>query len=128
MTYSPDILRLNPELAALHVAPASKYHNAKTEAAGMTFQSGYEAAGVSKLILLEAQHEIFALRLQVRFPLAGKTVYVADAVYLKLEPSWEAGKPYIVPVVVDFKGVKTKEYKIKKRLFRERYGIDIEEF
>jgi hypothetical protein len=121
MTYnfSPDVMKLNPQLAGQPSAvPASKYHNAKTEANGMKFDSGHEAGGVANLILLEEQKIIFALRLQVRFPLAGGIVYVADAVYLdeKLQSH-----------VVDFKGFKTKEYLMKKKLFKEKYGKDIEE-
>ncbi len=118
-TYSDDVLGLNPELrTAVATVPASKYHNAKAEAKGMRFQSGKEAAGVSNLIVLEEQKIIFALRLQVRFPLAGGIIYVADAVYLdeNLEPH-----------VVDYKGFPTKEYKLKRKLFRERYGKEIEE-
>jgi len=116
---SDDVLKLNPELKKqVATSPASKYHNAQAEAHGMSFQSGQEAAGVSNLIMLEQQKIIFALRLQVRFPLPGKIIYVADAVYLddKLEPH-----------VIDFKGFKTKEYKMKRKLFKERYGRDIEE-
>ena len=117
--YSDDVLALNPELKpdVAGVTP-SKYHNARTESRGMTFASGHEAVVISQLILLEERKLIFALRLQVRFPLSGSTVYVADAVYLdeKLEPH-----------IVDAKGVSTKEYKLKRRLFKERYNRDIEE-
>ncbi len=117
MTYSKDIRDLNPELAAMPAVPASKYKNAKTEVRGMSFQSGHEATGVVALIVLEEQHLIFALRLQVRFPLPGHTVYIADACYLDKQ---------LRPHVVDFKGVKTQAYKIKKRLFREKYHKEIE--
>jgi len=122
LPYSDDVLRLNPELRNLtrlqvDGASPSKYKNARTEAHGMVFQSGKEAAGVSNLILAEKSRQIYALRLQVAFPLPGRTSYVADAVYLddKLEPH-----------IVDFKGFVTKEFKIKARLFRERYGKEIE--
>jgi len=122
MTYhfSEDVLARNPELREHPITP-SKYHNTRTEANGMTFSSGREAAGVGLLILQEEQHQIYGLRLQVRFPLLGKTTYVADAVYLDVQDG------RIVPHVIDFKGFKTKEYRLKKRLFRETYGIDIEE-
>jgi hypothetical protein len=78
---SADVLALNPELrqASGTGNSASKYHNAKAEAHGMTFASGHEAAVISGLILAEQQHKIFGLRLQVRFPLQGGVVYVADA-------------------------------------------------
>ncbi len=115
-----DCRALNPGLDQIigKATPASKYHNARTEAAGMSFQSGREAAGVANLILLQGQYKIFALRLQVPFPLAGKTTYVADAVYLDSD---------LAVHIVDFKGYPSKEYRIKKRLFKERYHHPIEE-
>jgi len=120
MTYSKDVIALNPELIKeMPVVPASKYRNAQAEAHGMRFDSGKEAAGVSNLILLEKQRKVFALRLQVRFPLAGNTIYVADAVYLTL------GENGLEIVVWDSKGFETPIWKIKRKLFKERYGIDI---
>ncbi len=120
MTYSEEVIRLNPELHNIGQSiPSSKYHNARTDAKGLSFQSGHEAAGVANLILLEEQHKIFGLRLQVRFPLPGKNVYVADAVYLDKT---------LQPHVVDFKGYETPVWKIKKRLFKETYGQEIEEY
>jgi len=122
MTYnfSEDVRRLNPDLSEkVGKAPsASKYHNAKTEAENLTFQSGREAAGVQILILLEKQHKIFALRLQVRFLLPGGVFYVADAVYLDNK---------LAVHIIDFKGYATPEYKLKKKLFKAEYGIEIEE-
>lgn len=118
MTYSKDVYELNKEVLSVSAVSPSKYHNARTEANGMTFQSGHEAAGVGNLILLEAQHEIFALRLQVRFPLSEKITYVADAVYLD-----NALQSHIV----DFKGYATPEFKLKKKLFKSVYGQEIEE-
>ncbi len=121
--FSDDVRALNPDLAEkVGKAPsASKYHNAKTEAENLTFQSGREAAGVQILILLEKQHKIFALRLGVRIPLAGGIFYVADAVYLdnKLDAH-----------IIDFKAwdVKTEkflltpEFKLKQKLFEEQYS------
>ena len=54
MTYSDDVLKLNPELAKLAESkPASKYHNVRTEAKGLRFQSGHEAAEMGKLIIAE---------------------------------------------------------------------------
>ncbi len=126
--FSEEILERNPELKELLAAlkPASKYRNVKAEAAGMTFASGHEAAEVSKLILLEEQKRIFALRLQVRFPLSKKITYVADAVYLDDK---------LAVHVVDCKAfdkktgkyLRTKEYALKCKLFKAKYGRDIEE-
>jgi len=118
MTYSDDVIRLNPELAKeVATVPASKYHNAKAEAKGFRFQSGHEAVEMGKLILLDEKHLIFGLRLQVKFPLAGGNSWTADAVYLD---------DNLQVHVVDAKGVLTKEFKIKAKLFKEQYGQEIE--
>ena len=115
---SEDVLKLNPELAKeLATVPASKYKNVRSEAKGLRFQSGHEAAEISKLILLDERHLVFSLRLQVKFPLQGGNSYTADAVYLDDKLNVH---------VVDCKGFATKEFKIKKKLFRERYGQEIE--
>ena len=117
ITFSDDVKKLNPGLEQeMMTVPASKYHNVQTEKKGMRFQSGKEAAGVMMLIEREERGEIFALRLQVKFLLPGKTSYIADAVYLDHE---------LRPWVVDFKGIQTKEFKIKARLFKEKYGQEI---
>ncbi len=83
----------------------------------MTFSSGREATEISKLIILDEKHLIYSLRLQVKFPLAGGNSYTADAVYLD-----EKLKAH----VVDAKGFETKEWKIKRKLFEEKYGQSIE--
>jgi len=110
---SDDVKRLNLGLAKeLATVPASKYKNVRTEAKGLRFQSGKEATEVGKLILLDERHLIYGLRLQVKFLLQGGNSYTADAVYLddKLKVH-----------VVDAKGVSTKEYRNKKKLFEQRY-------
>lgn len=120
--FSDDVKRLNPGIATApreKTSPPSKYKNVRTIYKGMLFQSGKEAAGVAKLILLEEQHLIFGLRLQVRFPLAKDVAYIADAVYS------EVRNGTLQVVVVDFKGYETQSWKIKRKLFKERYGIDI---
>jgi hypothetical protein len=117
---SADVLALNPELrqASGTGNSASKYHNAKAEAHGMTFASGHEAAVISGLILAEQQHKIFGLRLQVRFPLQGGVVYVADATYLD---------EHLVGHVVDAKGFRNRAYINKAKQFKAQYGRTIEE-
>ena len=118
MTYSEDVIKLNPKLAAeLQTQPASKYHNARAEARNLRFQSGREATEVGKLIVAEEHKKIFALRLQVKFPLQGKNSYTADAVYL--DENLELH-------IIDVKGLLTKEFKIKAKLFAEKYGREIE--
>ena len=117
---SPDVARLNPGVAGeiSSCPPASKYHNTRTEVRGLIFQSGHEAAVIKGLMLAEEAKQIFGLRLQVRFPLEGNVIYVADATYLddKLQAH-----------VIDAKGMRTREYINKAKQFKARYGQAIEE-
>lgn len=107
---------------------AMKYRNRKTTIDGITFDSAKEATRWAELRLLERAGQIFNLQRQVSFTLIpkqvrdGKTVerpvvYKADFVYT------ENGED----VVEDVKGVKTKEYIIKRKLLLWQYGIQIRE-
>ena len=75
----------------------------------------------SHLSLLEKGGKIEDLRRQVRYPLSVNgvlvCVYVADFVYR------ENGKE----VVEDVKGFRTKEYRLKAKLFAAVMGFAIEE-
>lgn len=122
----------------------SKYGNRKTVANGIEFDSQKEARRYQELLLLERSGKISNLRLQVKYVLIptqrapslevykagpkkghrkpGKVLenecaYIADFVYTK------GGET----VVEDAKGVRTKEYIIKRKLMLERYGIRIKE-
>lgn len=106
----------------------SKYGNRKTIIDGIAFDSQKEATRWSELRLLERAGEIQNLQRQVPFVLIpkqvrdGKTierpvVYKADFVYT------EKGEE----VVEDTKGVKTKEYILKRKLMLWQYGIQIKE-
>ena len=116
---SQDVLDRNPELKDYiqSAKPASKYGNARTIAKGLKFQSGKEANEISKLITLDEKHEIFGLRLQVKFPLPGGNSYIADAVYID---------KYMNIHIVDVKGYSTKEFRIKAKAFKAEYGHVIE--
>lgn len=128
---SEEFLEMNAaqiqELAP--AVPASKYHNARTEYSGMTFQSGREARRAAELVLLEQHRKIFGLRFQVRFPLPGGIVYVADATYLEVVDG------HLVGVVEDTKGwdekkkkfMVTDSFRMKSKMFFETYGIRIRE-
>ena len=101
----------------------SKYYSRKTTIYGITFDSKKEADRYCELRLLEMAGKIRELKRQVQFVLQptfkknGKTIraitYVADFEYYDIEK----GK-YIVE---DVKGYKTKEYKLKKKMFEYRY-------
>ena len=107
----------------------SKYGNKKVMLDGMTFDSKHEAHRWCELKYMEKAGLITDLVRQ--FPITllpaqrnenGKVIerpvkYVADFMY------YENGQQ----VIEDAKGVKTKEYIIKRKLMLFRYGIRIKE-
>ena len=122
-----------------------KYRNKKITIDGITFDSIREGNRYRELKLLEKAGKISVLRRQVKFILIpaqfGKPTekytrgpkkgqykrgeilerecaYIADFVYID-----ENGKK----VVEDAKGMRTKDYIIKKKLMLERHGIRIKE-
>ena len=122
----------------------SKYNSRKAVVDGITFDSGREAERYAQLKLLQKAGKISGLSLQVRFdllpaqyeetcgefytkgpkkgqPKRGKCIekavtYIADCVYC------ENGRM----IVEDAKGCRTKDYIIKRKLFRWRYGEEYE--
>ena len=94
-----------------------KYHNRRTELDGKTYDSAREAGRAAELKLLVAAGEIAAVFEQVNFRLPGGVVYRADFVLLRWDGTF---------TIEDAKGVRTKEYSIKRRLMREK-GLDIYE-
>lgn len=111
----------------------SKYGNRKIESPDGTFDSAKEYRRWQELKLLQRAGEIHDLQRQVPFVLIpaqrderGKVVerevrYVADFVYIGHNGTgWEK-------VVEDTKGVRTKEYVIKRKLLLYRHGIRIKE-
>ena len=105
----------------------NKYKNKKVMIDNILFDSKKEANYYTYLKMLERAGKIKNLELQKkitlqrRFKLNGKTIraitYIADFVY-------EDDKGVHV---VDTKGYRTEVYKIKKKLFAKKYGIEIEE-
>lgn len=112
-------------------APAKrpKYNNRKTEVDGILFDSAREAKRYRELGLLHKAGEISKPMRQVRFPLPGKTTYVADFVYFELWPKFQHIRLPASPraVIEDVKGVRTPEYKLKAKLMFEHWGIAIKE-
>lgn len=132
------------EIAKLNAKENSKYHSEKVEYEGEIFDSQKELDRWLQLKLLERTGRITELKKQVPFELIpaqfeesaevytrgqnkgqlkqGKCIehsvkYVADFVY------FENGKQ----VVEDAKGVRTKEYIIKRKLMLYIHGIRIKE-
>lgn len=118
--------------------PAGKYHNRKRTVTlpengkSITFDSEKEARRFGELRMRLRFNDIRDLRLQVNFTLqegfttaAGERVrpivYRADFTYQELTPSgWQT-------VVEDVKGVRTKEYAMKRKMMLEKFGVDIRE-
>ena len=106
----------------------SKYKNKKVVVDNILFDSKKEANYYTKLKILRDAGKISDLELQKRyvlqqgFKLNGKTykaiTYKADFVYKDA-----TGQVH----VVDTKGYRTETYKIKKKLFMKKFGIEIEE-
>lgn len=96
----------------------SKYSARKTVVDGINFDSAKEARRYSELRLLERAGEIFELQMQVKFTLIPKqegerpVFYIADFVYTEKDGT---------RIVEDVKGFRTKEYIIKRKLFKLNY-------
>lgn len=101
-----------------------KYKNTKIEVDGISFDSELEAKRYEQLKLMQRAGEITDLQLQHRFVLLGGYVngagdyirpitYVCDFKYRD-----RSGRL----VIEDTKGMKTDVYRIKKKLFEEKYA------
>lgn len=98
-----------------------KYRNVKTKVDGITFDSKRESVRYCELKLLAKTRKITDLRLQVPYVIRvnGEKIckYIADFVYN------EDGNE----IVEDVKGVRTREYILKRKLMKAVYGIEIRE-
>jgi hypothetical protein len=105
----------------------TKYNNKITELDGIKFHSRKESMRYGQLKLYEKGGLISDLRLQVSYELIPKLVingkteraikYIADFVYFDTV--------HKVEVVEDVKGMITDIFKLKYRLMKMTYGIDI---
>jgi hypothetical protein len=143
---SADLARLGPaaqkqvldKLAGAQKPKKSKYGNRKAVRDGIKFDSEREAARFSELKVLQAMGKIRNLRLQANFTLVeGYTtiegertkpmVYKADFTYERATAPDQNGTVYWLREVEDVKGMRTKEYRLKKKLMQEKYNITIRE-
>jgi hypothetical protein len=124
-----DLLK-NSKVASINNLPdpekESKKHKYGAKAIvidGIRFASIREAKRYTTLKMLEKIGEIRNLKLQVPFELnpggSHSLKYVADFVYDQVATG--------ETIVEDPKGYRTKEYKKKKRLMAEVFGIEIKE-
>lgn len=130
--------KLGREQARAAMDKAGKYHNRKCtitlpeSGKQITFDSEKEARRFGELRMRLRFNDIRDLRLQVNFTLqegfttAGgervrPIVYRADFTYQERTPSgWRT-------IVEDVKGVRTKEYSMKRKMMLEKFGVDIRE-
>lgn len=118
----------------------SKYHNKKIEKNGEIFDSHKEYRRYCGLLLLERAGAITDLRRQVKYVLIPKQREILDEVdkkgnlkkgkVLERECSYVADFVYKEDgktIVEDTKGVRTKDYIIKRKLMLFAYGIRIRE-
>lgn len=105
----------------------NKYHNKKITIDGILFDSKREGNYYTKLKLMQNAGLIWDLELQKKYVLQkaftfnGKKIreisYYADFVYEDKDGLH----------VIDTKGYRTDTYKLKKKLFIKKYGVEIEE-
>lgn len=107
----------------------SKYYSKKVIIDGIKFDSKKEGEYYQKLKILEKKGLIKDLELQKeyllqdKFVINGKTrrkiTYRADFSYVSTEDDRLH--------VIDVKGFRTELYRVKKKLFEYKYGVEIEE-
>lgn len=105
----------------------NKYHNKKVEYDGIKFDSVKEKnryiglKQMEKLGVIQNLQRQVKYELQPSFKLNGKTIraitYIADFVYIQDD----------VEVIEDVKGMRTKEYLLKKKMFEYKYQKEIKE-
>jgi hypothetical protein len=98
--------------------PARKYGNVPTEVDGERLDSRREAKRYKELLLLYKAGEISKPVRQVRFPLPGGVVYVADFLFVDKTRGL---------VVEDAKGMRTAQYRDKAKQMRACWGIEVVE-
>ena len=105
-------------------AKRNKYGSRATVVDGVRFDSRKEAKRWQLLKAMEESGEITRLRRQVRFDLAVNGIavcaYVADAVY-------ERGGATVVEDVKSAPTRRNRAYRIKRKLMRAVWGIEIQE-
>ena len=101
----------------------TKYHAKKTRLDGITFDSLSEAHRYAELKLAERSGEIVSLRVHPKFPIVVNghkvCVYIGDFAYTDKDGA---------EIVEDVKSSVTRKlptYRLKRKLVRACYGIDI---
>jgi hypothetical protein len=118
---------------------SNKYHSKKITINGIQFDSRKEAKRFAELAQLEKAGHIANLQRQVKFVLipaqrepdaVGKRGGIIKGKLLEREVAYYADFVYMrdgVQVVEDTKGIKTKDYIIKRKLMLYIHGIRVRE-
>jgi len=96
----------------------AKYRSYKTSIDGHTFDSLKEANYYNDLKLRLKCNDIKGFCLQPTFILAPGLKYKADFIVFNTDNSYD---------VIDVKGIRTKEYITKKKVFEDKYNMKITE-
>ena len=128
----------------LRIPKENKYHSRKATWNGETFDSQKEARRYAELKLLERAGKITELKRQVRYELIPSQRDTSTEVYTRGEkkgqfkPGKVIEKPcyyvadfeyiqYGIKVVEDTKGVRTKDFVIKRNLMLKVHGVRVKE-
>jgi hypothetical protein len=96
----------------------SKYNNKKITIDGHVFDSIKESEYYSELKLRLKAEDIFGFCIQPIFILSPSISYRPDFIVWNIDKSVE---------IIDTKGFKTDVYKMKKKLFEEKFNLTIKE-
>lgn len=96
----------------------SKYNANKIEVDGIKFDSQKEADFYSELKLRLLAGDIKGFCRQAEFIIANNTRYKADFIVFMNDGTSE---------IIDVKGFKTDVYKLKKKLFEDKFNLEIKE-
>ena len=100
------------QLISKNTKKSSKYGNVKTEIDGHSFDSKAEARRYVELKMLQNEKEIKGFGLQPSFVLPGGIRYRPDFIICDAD-----GRIW----VEDVKGMETKDFKLKKKLWEAHY-------
>lgn len=104
------------------ISKVNKYHNRKTVIDGITFDSKKEADYYCELRIRRMAHEITGFDMQVPFTLLDNFKHKGRAVKgIKYIADFVVHYPDGRKEVIDVKGMRTKEYLIKKKLLLSKY-------
>ncbi len=99
-------------------AGKSKYRSYKTSIDGHTFDSQKEAEYYCELKNRLKANDIRGFCIQPTFILAAGLKYKADFIVFNNDGTQE---------IIDVKGYKTKEYNAKKKVFEDKFDLEIKE-